>query len=360
MHPILLRFERVTAYIGAWIVVAVVVALVLTRLDIAFTAAAIVVAPTFVAYGFVCLSGLYVCRAVPATTTGRLTSVIAAAALSAIAGGTMWLALFSAWRGLLSVVVPDSTGASLIAASRPTLDAQVPFLLTMAVTLYLLTLAAHHVAIAAAQARDAEHQRLEFQVLTRDAELRALRAQLNPHFLYNSLNSISALTSVDPGGARRMCLMLADFLRRTLRVSALDRIPLSEELSLVDAFIEIEQVRYGSRMTVERAIDESALACQVPPLLLQPLLENAVGHGIAGLVDGGVIRVQVAREADRLLIRVDNPRDPDVAPRRHGGVGLENVRRRAQTAYGDRARVDAIADGPRFRVDVNLPALEES
>ncbi len=355
MHPILLRFNRLAAYVSAWLVVAWLVALVVARLGVPVADAVIVVAPTFLAYGFVCLSALFVCRAVPATASHSLTAVVAAAALAAVAGGTMWLALFGAWRSLLSVMRPGGFTPAVVAA----VDAQVPFLLTMAVTLYLLAVAVHHVALGAIHAREVEHQRLEFQVLTRDAELRALRAQLNPHFLYNSLNSISALTAADPAGARRMCLLLAEFLRRTLKVSPLDRIPLSEELSLVDAFIEIEQVRYGGRLAVERDIDPSALACRVPPLLLQPLLENAVGHGIAGLVDGGIVRVQVVREQARMLIRVENPRDPDVVPRRRGGVGLENVRRRVQAAFADRGRVEAMADGPRFRVDVHLPAVED-
>jgi two-component system sensor histidine kinase AlgZ len=195
-------------------------------------------------------------------------------------------------------------------------------------------------------------------VLTRDAELRALRAQLNPHFLYNSLNSISALTTIDADGARRMCVLLGDFLRNTLKVSALERISLADELALVDAFLAIEQIRFGPRLQVERQVDRAALECRVPPLLLQPLMENAIGHGIAGLLDGGVIQFIVSRHDDRLVLRIENPRDTDVAPRRHGGVGLENVRRRVQTAFGDRARIEAVAAPESFRVELNLPCVE--
>jgi two-component system sensor histidine kinase AlgZ len=192
-------------------------------------------------------------------------------------------------------------------------------------------------------------------VLTRDAELRALRAQVDPHFLYNSLNSISALTGSDPASARRMCLLLAEFLRTTLRVSTQQSITMAEELSLVERFLSIEQVRFGARLQVEQSVDENALECQVPPLVLQPLLENAVGHGIAGLVDGGTIRLEIVRRGDRVSITVENPRDPDAMPRKRGGVGLENVRKRLALVFGGAARLDAAASPTGFRAAIDLP-----
>jgi LytS/YehU family sensor histidine kinase len=232
----------------------------------------------------------------------------------------------------------------------------VPFLFAVSVMLFLLVLSVHYVAFAIEAFRTAERQQLELQVLTRDAELRALRAQVNPHFLYNSLNSISALTGSDPVAARRMCLLLAEFLRTTLRVSTQERIALAEELTLADRYLSIEQVRFGARLQVERSIDDSALECQVPPLVLQPLLENAVGHGIAGLIDGGTIRLDVVRHGDRLAIAVENPRDPDAMPRVRGGVGLENVRKRLAIVFGGAARMDAVASPTGFRVAIDLPS----
>jgi LytS/YehU family sensor histidine kinase len=112
-------------------------------------------------------------------------------------------------------------------------------------------------------------------------------------------------------------------------------------------------------MDVERQIDGETLACRVPPLVLQPLVENAVVHGIAGLIEGGTIHLTIARTDGRLLIRVENPRDPEIVPRRSGGVGLENVRRRLLAAYPDNARIEAVAAPDSFRVDLNLPCIEE-
>lgn len=350
MHPILARLSRTAAYLAAWIAAALLLSVSLARPGVATLDAAAFVVPTFAVYAFVCLSAWYVCRAVP-VATGGVSTVAAISGASALMSGLLWLGLAELWRIALrqmgAITAADAGGAAE------------PFLFAAAVILFLLVLSVHHVALANEAAREAEQQRLEFQVATRDAELRALRAQLNPHFLYNSLNSISALTTASPDGARRMCVLLGDFLRNTLKVSTLDRIALSEEIALIDAFLSIEQVRFGDRLVLDRTIDPAALACRVPPLLLQPLLENAIGHGIAGLLDGGTVRVSVARHDDRVIIAVENPRDPEVVPRRRGGVGLENVRRRVVTAYGDRGRFDAVAAPDRFRVELNLPYSEE-
>ena len=189
------------------------------------------------------------------------------------------------------------------------------------------------------------------------ARVHALQARMRPHFLYNSMNTIAALTRSNPAQAEEAVQDLADLFRATLSDTR-QHITLAEELEVARTYERIEKLRMGERLKVVWQVADLPPTAEVPSLLLQPLLENAIGHGIAGLVDGGTVRVQVARADGRMLIRVENPRDPDVAPRRHGGVGLENVRRRAQTAFGDRARVDAVADGALFRVDVNLPAVE--
>jgi two-component system, LytTR family, sensor histidine kinase AlgZ len=193
-------------------------------------------------------------------------------------------------------------------------------------------------------------------MLATEAELRALRSQITPHFLFNSLNSINALTSSDPAGARRMCLLLSDFLRGTLQVSSHDRIPLAQELSLIDQFLAIEQVRFGERLLVARDIDEEASRRLIPPLLLQPLVENAVTHGIADLLEGGTVEIVARAEGDRLLVTVENPRDPEAKRRAGAGLGLSNVRRRLEAAYGRNGDMVVDTAPDRFRVALALPA----
>ena len=129
---------------------------------------------------------------------------------------------------------------------------------------YLLAGAVHYALLAMDASRRAEHRALELQVHAREAELKALRAQIDPHFLFNSLHSISALTGSDPAGARRMALLLGDFLRDSLRVGRHQRIALAEELRLLEQFLEIERVRFGDRLRAAWDIQDDSRSCQVP------------------------------------------------------------------------------------------------
>jgi LytS/YehU family sensor histidine kinase len=222
--------------------------------------------------------------------------------------------------------------------------------------LYLLAIAYHYVILSLEASREAEARVMETNILARDAELKALKAQVNPHFLFNSLNSISALTSVDPAKARAMCILLSEFLRMTLGLGEKSVIPLSEELALLDRFLAIEKVRFGTRLRVEENIQEESKALLVPPLVLQPLVENAVVHGIANLPEGGAIRLVSQTQDGRLSITIENTFDPESTPARRSGMGLTNVRRRLEGRYAADAsmRVDTQAD--RFRVELSLPA----
>jgi LytS/YehU family sensor histidine kinase len=221
--------------------------------------------------------------------------------------------------------------------------------------LYTLSVFFFYVLLALEASREAEARVLQASMLARDAELRALKAQVNPHFLFNSLNSISALTSSDPSKAREMCILLGDFLRRTLGLGEKQAIPLEEEMSLIRAFLAVEKIRFGARIRMEENIDKEALDVQVPPLLLQPLVENAVVHGIANLVEGGSIRLRAQCANGGLAIVIENSFDPDAPPRRRSGVGLANVRQRLAARYGNRASFGASAQGDSFRVAITLP-----
>jgi len=221
---------------------------------------------------------------------------------------------------------------------------------------YLMSIAFQYVVIAQEAARAVELRAVETSMLARDAELRALRAQINPHFLFNSLNSISALTSIDPARAREMCLLLSDFLRLTLGMGEKHVIRFSEELDLLEKFMAIEKVRFGERLHMEENIQEEAKRCQIPALLLQPLLENAVSHGIASMADGGQIRLQAQVQDGRLGIVVENDRDDEAPPRRKSGVGLKNVRSRLEARYGKDATFRIEPSEERFRVSMTLPA----
>jgi two-component system, LytTR family, sensor histidine kinase AlgZ len=221
---------------------------------------------------------------------------------------------------------------------------------------YLLGVAFHYMQFAQRASQEAQERALESSVRAREAELSALKAQINPHFLYNSLNSISALTSIDPSRAREMCVSLADFLRLTLGMGEKAVIPLREEVMLLEKYCAIEKVRFGDRLTIQQEIAEEAKECLLPPLLLQPLFENAVVHGIAQLPEGGWIRLLAACNSGRMSVTVENSWDPEAGSSRKNGVGLKNVQRRLEARYGSEAQLSANAEEDVFRVNLSFPA----
>jgi len=224
---------------------------------------------------------------------------------------------------------------------------------------YLLAVSFHYVSLAQEATHEVEARAMQTSIQARDAELKALKAQINPHFLFNSLNSISALTSIDPVRARDMCVLLGDFLRLTLGLGEKTSVRLSEELELLQKYMAIEKVRFGARLTMHEEIQEESKACLLPPLLLQPLVENAVKHGIAGLPEGGDVRLAVQRQNGRLAILVENSWDPEAPPRRSGGLGLKNVQQRLEARYGKDANLRVNTEGERFQVTLSIPAESE-
>src|SRR5262245_22766929 len=348
MHPILSR-GRVGLYLAAWIPVGGLLAsLAIVAGQRSVLEALALTLPLALDYAFICLGSWSLCRALPIERTGFPTLALSHGA-GAFVSCTLWLIFGRGWASALARIARDP-GIERRYAS------DLPLFFAAGTLLFLLSAVVHYLLIAFEASREAERRALELQVLARESQLRALTAQVNPHFLFNSLNSISALAGSDAAGARRMCLLLADFLRRTLGLRERDEIPLGEELALVDAFLAVEQVRFGARLRVDRTIGPGTEECLVPPLVLQPLVENAVTHGIAGLVEGGTIAIDARRVADRLELSVVNPADPDRPRRRGHGVGLKNVRDRLGTRYGTSARVDAHEENGVFVVDIGLPA----
>jgi sensor histidine kinase YesM len=301
--------------------------------------------PVTLVYG--CAAGFstyYLCRSYPLAEKGTL-AIIAVFTLSALVSGAMWTALCVGWNSLWA--------EELVALGTP---ARVT-VFWLGVILYCLSSFAHYLAIEFQRARSAEKRELESQLAAQDAELRMLRTQIDPHFLFNSLNSISALTSQNPAGARAMTLQLAEFFRHTLGLEAHRKVTLEAEAKLLMHFLAIEQVRFGARLAVDMQIDPAAADCLLPPMILQPLVENAVKHGIGQLPAGGTVRIVAQRTGSILQLLVENDVDQDVpAATAHKGIGLANVRQRLATMYGHQASVHWTREDNLFRVALALPA----
>ncbi len=352
MHPLLTGRGTIALYVAAWLVIAALIAaLLIIPGTFGWSAAAMLVLPMSIVYAFMCLSSYYLCRAFPLLSTNVL-KVFIVLLVAAVATSAVWVLAGSAWAMALGSLFND-------AQFWERYRLQYPLLFGIGVVLSLLVAAVHYVIIAFEQARAAERRAYELRLLAQGAELKLLRAQIDPHFLFNSLNSVAALISSDPDGARTMSVRLAGFLRESLRLGAQEFIAVREELALARDFLRIEQVRFGKRLQVEESVTPDAETVIIPSLLLQPLVENAVTHGIAHLVDGGTIRIAARRTAARLIVEVWNPCDAD-RPRSKGpGIGLQNVRYRLSTLYGSDGSLEVEETNRYFRVIVSLPSTAE-
>ena len=201
-----------------------------------------------------------------------------------------------------------------------------------------------------------ERHSAELAIQAQEAQVRALRYQINPHFLFNTLNAIAALVRDAPDRAEEMVVQLSDFFRRSLALNPMDDVTLAQEVDLQRLYLEIERTRFPDRLRFEVALDAASAGAKVPALLLQPLVENAVKHGVARSEGQTCIRIRARVEGPELEIVVENdavaqgPASPGVK------VGLENVKERLRSRFGDGASLEAGAlPGGGFRNTLRMP-----
>lgn len=174
-----------------------------------------------------------------------------------------------------------------------------------------------------------DKRKLDLEKMAKDAELFKLRQQLQPHFLFNSLNSINALIGIRPEEARKMVQQLSDFLRGTLKKEEHQWVSLKEELQYLQLYLDIEKVRFGNRLSTAIECDETTNEMKLPALLLQPVVENAIKFGLYDTTGETVISISVKNYEDKLIVEVKNPFDPETAaPQQGTGFGLKSVQRR--------------------------------
>ena len=198
----------------------------------------------------------------------------------------------------------------------------------------------------------------QLQAQLAEARLSALRTQLDPHFLFNTLHAVSALVERDPRGVRRMISRLSELLRHSLEGAHQQEVPLEQEMKVVERYLEIMQIRFQGRLELDCRLDPAAAGALVPSLILQPLVENAIKHGVEKVSHPGRIEITAAREGERVVLRVrDNgPAFANGGAASSEGVGLRNTRARLEQLYGDDASLALRpADGGGLLAEVSLP-----
>ncbi|MGK7391107.1 MAG: sensor histidine kinase [Candidatus Cyclobacteriaceae bacterium M2_1C_046] len=200
-----------------------------------------------------------------------------------------------------------------------------------------------------------EQEEMELQNLLKNAELEMLKFQLNPHFIFNSLNSISSLTITKPEKAQEMVIKLSEFLRSSLGKQETKMHTLESEFKQINLYLEIEKVRFGDRLSVEQKIDEECKNYKIPHLILQPVYENAIKFGVYEQLDQVFIHTTCTRVGDNLIIEVKNNFENEHAPVKGKGIGLNNIRKRMNLLYGRNDLVEVIIDRSIFTVKLTIP-----
>lgn len=341
MHPLLRARGAFLLYILLWAGLAIV-PYSLIALPGEEGTALFVSLGTMAAFGLTALPSYALCASLPLDGGRRFRSglVVLLAALSMMLG-YRWLIEF--FLALVRVFEPEAL-----------VERRELALYGTGALFSLFALGLNYLLLALEARRRSDERETEARLLASKAKLDALRAQVHPHFLFNSLNTISSLIGSSPERARDACVLLADFLRSTLRAQDVPWVRLSDEWSLCENYLRIEAHRFEGRIETHVDVEPVALAAWVPSLLLQPLVENAVRHGLALLDRPSPLFIEGRVRQGRLLIRIENDFDPE-ARASTGGLGLRNVRARLGAHYGDEAILRVCEGDSRYSVTLDLP-----
>lgn len=358
MNPLLANLRNFMLTLLVWLAFSFLLASLLVLTNVApWKNALFFSIPCCILFGFVSASAYYVSRSLPINKR-QFFIVLGLFGGAAFISGIIWLLICLAWN-TFSLYLHEPWSGIIINKHLATL------LFIAGCLLYLLSILAYDVLFAFEKIHQSQRREAASEILARDAELQMLRTQINPHFLFNSLNSISALTAIDPAGARHMTIELAQFFRQTLALSEKKEITLKEEINLCEHFLSIEKIRFGKKLQCEMLIDPNSESCLIPPMLLQPLIENAIKHGIRNIIAGGMITVTTLVRDQWLYISIENPLAAQTDLQaindigKGTGTGLKNLKARIESLYEKKARLSWEKSETIFRLEMVLPLLQK-
>jgi sensor histidine kinase YesM len=195
----------------------------------------------------------------------------------------------------------------------------------------------------------------ELKQVVQESELNLLKAQINPHFLFNSLNSINSLIFTDPDKAQEMVLELSDFLRYTVRKDDNEEVSLKDELNNIRKYLDIEKIRFGKRLVIDEVVEDDCLNAKIPNLILQPFYENAIKHGVNESTDAITITTDCACENDELIIMISNNYSTGTLSSTGKGIGLDNIRKRLLLHYKRTDLIEIEKSSYHFKVTLKIP-----
>jgi sensor histidine kinase YesM len=257
------------------------------------------------------------------------------------------------WLGLGFVILKQlfSDNAGYIAFLRESIS----FRVIAGVLYYSLMVTTYYLIINYRELKEKSEREARLTALLKETELSMLRSQIRPHFLFNSLNSISSLTMTNPARAQEMVIKLSEFMRNSLNLSEEMLSTLEKDLHQAELYLDIEKVRFGDKLVIEVEIGEGAPQWKIPAMILQPLLENAIKHGVYEASDRVKVRLTAAVEDEQLKIVISNDVDPEGKPRKGTGTGLRNVEARLVNHYGQSRLMSLVKSERYFEVTLRIP-----
>lgn len=277
----------------------------------------------------------------------RITSLITNLVSSGAISVTLWVLLTKL---IMTMVLPDENNYQAFWI------ATFPYRVGTGVFIYGLIVLTYYLFVSLSELSEKNAKEARLETLVKETELKMLRSQINPHFLFNSLNSISSLTITDPEKARDMVVKLSEFMRYALSRKDEQPVSLQNELENLRLYLDIEKVRFGDKLITEENIDSNCLDFKIPVMLLQPLYENAVKHGVYESTESVRI-VTHARITDNYLeISISNNFDQSPSQKKGTGTGLVNVTRRLELFYGSKAMMKAMKENGIYSVKLYIPS----
>ena len=347
-HPITGSRRSIVIYSLVWIVVAVTQG-VLYYYVFDFPLSVVIFDPLISSFlfGFTGLLAWYPTRYIPFQRQSPLYSILAHVVAGVVVLGA-WLLLSIA---LLNAIF--SKQEMYIEFLNQTIAWRVP----LGSLVYLVLVLIYYLVTNSQKLQERTQQEERLKGLVRDAELNMLKAQINPHFLFNSLNSISSLTMSNPDEAREMIIRLSDFLRYSLKHRENEYVPLREELGRMKDYLAIEKIRFGDKLLYEFDISKECEEFKVPTMIFQPLFENAIRHSVYESVDPITISFSCKPDEAHMRAKISNDYDPEIPSRKGTGVGLQNVRQRIELAYKEKGSVQWSGKDGIFTVTVLFPRI---
>lgn len=351
MHPFFNSTNRILVLLLGWLLLtASVCGLISITFASAMLDALILLMPLYFLCLILILPNYYICRGLPLGQTPWL-MLLGSHALTLIAITTLWSLVGRSYGAALDSAVDLPRFAALFDTSQP-------MNLTIVIIQFEIIVLIHYLFFAMERSRDLEQAALQQKLLISQAELQTLKAAVHPHFLFNSLNTLANISLSTPEQTHRFCLLIADFLRYSVAYNKKPQVTLNDELEHIQNYLGIERERFGARLQTVFDVDEQLLAVSVPPLILFPVVENAVKHGIDSRIEGGTLEL-VARTKDRMaIVEILNPVDELGRKLKGTGHGLSSVERRLRNLYGDKALLKTVREAGKFKVQIYIPIDE--